>query len=152
MIVYRIEKQAYADQWPARGVLFGQGRWNARGFWIIYCSTTVALAKLEMLANSPQLPIDRVLLEIEIAPAAAIHQITDEELPSKWMEVPYPSSLHQITERLLGENQYVGLRVPSRQSPTEYNVLLYPPHPQFQELVKVVRRSPVGFDSRLKKE
>jgi RES domain-containing protein len=150
MKVYRIERRKYAEQWPPVGALYGQGRWNARGFWIVYCSTSVALAKLETLANSAQLPIDRVLLEITIAAEAPIYHVTAEELPQDWMRVPYSTHLHEFTERLLKDNQYIGLQVPSRQSPTEYNVLLYPPHPNFQALVQVKKRSDVDFDRRLK--
>ena len=150
MKVYRIERDERADHWPARGALYAPGRWNEQGFWVIYCSQTVALAKLELLANSVQLPVNRSLLEIEITSQAPIYTVTIESLPPDWMHLPYPASLHRLSEQLLRDNQYIALRVPSRQSPTESNILLYAPHPRFHEWVNVVKTYPIAFDERLK--
>jgi RES domain-containing protein len=136
-IVYRIEKKRRAEMWPSQGSLFSEGRWNRQGFWIIYCSATISLAKLEMLTNSKSLPKERVLLEISIEEQAPIKEITLESLPAHWIDIPYPPELHVLTEKLLNAGEYVGLKVPSRQSPREYNYLLYPLHPQFSQFVKL---------------
>lgn len=148
--VYRIEKKRRADVWPSQGALFSEGRWKRQGFWIIYCSSTVSLAKLEILANSKSLPKARVLLEIGIEEQAPIKEVTLESLPPKWMDVPYPPALHALTEKLLKSGEYVGLKVPSRQSPREYNYLLYPLHPQFSQFVKLESITGLEFDERLK--
>ena len=150
MKLYRIERQTYAQDWPSRGALFGEGRWNRKGFWVIYCSASIALAKLETLANSKSLPQNRLLLEIDVAEEAPIKYLLPAELPSDWMNIPYPRALHDLTERWLREQQYVALQVPSRQSPQEANFLLYPLHPQFSQWVHVTDRLPVEFDERLK--
>lgn len=126
MRVYRIEKKSRATVWPSQGALFSEGRWHKQGFWIVYCSETVSLAKLEILANSKSLPKERVLLEISIDQKASIKEVTLESLPDDWMAVPYPRALHTLTENLLKTGQYIALKVPSRQSPREYNYLLYP--------------------------
>lgn len=110
----------------------------------------VALAKLETLANSVKLPLDRVLLTIEVEPEAPLYTVSEAELPSNWMALPYPKTLHTLSKQLLERGSYVGLQVPSCQSPTEENILLYPPHPQFQQWVKNVQQAPISFDARLK--
>lgn len=148
--VYRIEKKRRAAVWPSQGALFSEGRWNRQGFWIVYCSETISLAKLEILANSKSLPKERVLLEISIAPQAPIKEVALESLPDDWMAVPYPAALHTLTEELLKTNQYVALKVPSRQSPREYNYLLYPLHPQFAQFVTLEATTELEFDWRLK--
>ena len=138
------------QEWPARGALFAEGRWNPKGFWIIYCSESVSLAKLEILANTRTLPKQRVLVEITLSNNAPIYDLSLKQLPDSWTEVPYPRELHALSKDILQNNQYVALTVPSRQSPTEKNYLLYPPHPQFQEWIKVERTYSIDFDTRLK--
>lgn len=148
--VYRIEKKARADSWPPQGALFSEGRWNRRGFWVIYASESVSLAKLETLANAKSLPAGRVLFEIEIAAEAAVREVKFSELPQNWMEIPYPTSLHQLTEELLALGKFVALKVPSRQSPGEFNYLIYPLHPEFSKFVTIKGITAIDFDQRLK--
>lgn len=150
MIVYRIEKASRAEDWPAKGALFAEGRWNAKGFWVIYCSATVSLAKLETLANARALPQQRVLMKIAIANQAPVYHVPADQLPADWTNIPYPRTLHRLSREILQTKQYVALGVPSRQSPSEHNFLLYPLHPRFSEWVTVESISSVDFDTRLK--
>ena len=152
MRVYRIEKASRTADWPSQGALFAEGRWNAKGFWIIYCSASVSLAKLEILANARTLPKERVLVEILISDQAPIHRILPDQLPGNWMDVPYPRELHELSKKFLRDQPYAALSVPSRQSPTEQNILLYPPHPKFNEWVTLENVSAIDFDPRLKEK
>ncbi|MEK6482506.1 RES family NAD+ phosphorylase [Catalinimonas sp. 4WD22] len=135
--IFRVEKK-YKDVWPPMDALYVERRWTKRGFWIIYCSASVSLAKLETLANSKSFPKNRVLLEISIDSKAPIQEISSDDLPKNWMDTPYPKELQEIAEKALIHGKYVGLKVPSRQSPREYNYLLYPQHPKFSSYVKVL--------------
>lgn len=148
--VYRIEKNSRADLWPSQGALFSEGRWNRRGFWVIYTSESVSLAKLETLANAKSLPVGRILLEIEIATNAPVVELKLAELPQNWMDIPYPTTLHQLTEELLAPGKSVALKVPSRQSPGEFNYLLYPLHPEFSKFIGLKGMFAIDFDHRLK--
>jgi len=148
--VYRIEKESRSNDWPPKGTLFSEGRWNAKGMWIIYCSSTISLSKLETLANSRTLPTGRVIIEISIHGKAPIKQINRSFLPDNWLQVPYPKQLHQFIEGQLMKNKYVALVVPSRQSPRESNYLLNPLHPDFHKYVKVKQIILLEFDPRLK--
>ncbi len=148
--VYRIEKESRSNEWPSKGSLFSEGRWNAKGMWIIYCSSTISLAKLEILTNSRTLPKGRVIMEISIHGKAPLKKIKGSFLPDNWQQVPYPKQLHQLVEDQLKDNKYVALVVPSRQSPRESNYLLNPLHPDFKKYVKVKHIISLVFDPRLK--
>lgn len=148
--VFRVEKKKYKDVWPPPGALHVEGRWNKRGFWIVYCSASISLAKLETLANSKSLPKNRVLVEITIDSKAPIKEVSSEELPKNWMDTPYPKELQESTEKALKHGKNIGLKVPSRQSPREHNYLLYPPHPEFARYAIVTGIYDLEFNERLK--
>lgn len=150
MIVYRMEKEKYQDFWPSRGALYSEGRWNKPGQWIVYCSESIALCKLEVLANSGNLPISRVVITVEIADNAPVYELTDDLMPALWYDVPYPDVLSEITGEFIKDNSYVAMKVPSAQSKREFNFLLNPAHEEFSKLVKVVSKEPESFDNRLK--
>ena len=151
MLVYRIEKAKYKDIFPTRGSLFAEGRWNRRGMWVVYTSETVALAKLEALANSgSKLPDNRYLTTIELDDQSPVVDISVESLPSSWNRVPYPKDLAYIIKQVIDEKQYAAALVPSIHSPMERNVLLFPDHPEFGQYVRLKGVEQERFDSRLK--
>lgn len=150
MIIYRIEKEKYKDFWPSRGALYSEGRWNKPGQWIVYCSESIALCKLEVLANSGNLPISRVIVSIEIADDAPIYDLVEDLMPPFWWGIPYLDLLSDITGEFLKDNSYVAMKVPSAQSRREYNYLLNPSHAEFSKFVKVLSTTSENFDTRLK--
>lgn len=151
MHVYRIEKEKYKDTFPPRGSLFAEGRWNRKGMWVVYTSETVALAKLEALANSgAQLPANRYLSTIEIKDKAPVIQIKPEDLPVYWNQVPYSKTLSQYIQPIIESKEYVAVMVPSIHSPHEYNFLLLPDHPGYAQCIKLTKSEPLEFDKRLK--
>ncbi len=150
MIIYRMEKEKYQDYWPSRGALYSEGRWNKPGQWIVYCSESIALCKLEVLANSGNLPIKRVVISIEIPDEAPIYELAEDLMPPFWYGIPYPDVLSEITGEFIKDNSYVAMKVPSAQSKREFNYLLNPAHPEFSKIVKVVSKDAENFDSRLK--
>jgi RES domain-containing protein len=119
--------------------------------WVVYTSETVALAKLEALANSgSKLPDNRYLTTIELDDQAPVVDVPPETLPANWHRVPYPKHLAYIIKQLIADKSYVAALVPSIHSPHERNVLLFPDHPEFGKHVKLIGTEPVDFDSRLK--
>ena len=151
MLVYRIEKANYAEVFPPRGSLFSEGRWNRRGLWVVYTSETIALAKLEALANSgSKLPNNRYLSTIEIDDQAPVVKINQKDLPGDWYSVPYKKNLSNYTQQIIDSKSYAGAIVPSIHSPKEHNILLFPDYPEFNTYVRLISSEPEGFDSRLK--
>ena len=151
MLLYRIEKAQYKDIFPPRGSLFAEGRWNRRGMWVVYTSETVALAKLEALANSgSKLPENRYLNVIELKEQAPVVQIKEKDLPGDWARVPFRKSLATYIDQIIDSKLFVAALVPSIHSPVEKNVLLFPDHVEFHQYVKLISGEPLGFDQRLK--
>ncbi len=149
MILYHLEKEKYREIWPPQGSLYGEGRWNKPGQWIIYTSPSIALAKLEILANEPLLPDRRVCVTIEIDAQAEIYEINPNDLPEDWHAVPYPPYLHLFTKRSINQGNLL-IKVPSAQSWREFNYLINVRHPQFFDWVKVIDTHLELFDNRLK--
>ena len=150
MEVYRIEKKAYKDIFPPRGSLFSAGRWNTKGMWVIYTSDSVALAKLETLANSGMIPKNRFLRVIEIKEDTPLVELTIDDLPKNWNSCPYPPNLAKQIKDIMDTGNYAGAIVPSVQSPRERNILLFPDYPDFKKYIKEKEQSEELFDGRLK--
>lgn len=149
MILYRIADDRYASDLNGTGGLFAPSRWNRRGTQVLYLTERVSLAKLEVLAHSPSLPEGRALVTVSLPDDASIRYLDVNTLPTGWQHWPYLDELADIAESWIHERTYWIMRVPSAQSPTEYNYLLNPLHPEHQTL-KLVSIEPHPFDPRLK--
>ena len=149
MILYHLDKWKYKDVWPPEGTLHAEGRWNKARQWVIYTSPNISLAKLEILANENNLPINRVCMKIEVQEGVDIFELTSDKLPFDWMDKPYPSELVKFTSEFLNSNCLL-MTVPSAQSYNEYNYLINVRHKDFHEKVKLIGVYEEPFDTRLK--
>lgn len=149
MKLYRFGKQPYIHDTSGQGGLYHAGRWHRQGTLILYTAEHLSLAKLEMLANSPVLPVNYFVLTLEVPDDASVKLVEAADLPADWFSLPYPPELATITQAWIREGQHWLMRVPSAQSPTEYNYLLNPLHPEHQQL-RIVSIAPHPFDGRLK--
>jgi RES domain-containing protein len=149
MILYHLVKSKYRDVWPPQGTLHAAGRWNKPGQWIIYTAPTIALAKLEILANTNGLPVAMCCMAIEVPDGAKVLEIKRHELPENWMQKPYSENLNKFTKDFLHSDALL-MRVPSAQSYRESNMLINVSHPQFGKLVKLMEVWDEPFDGRLK--
>ena len=149
MILFHIDKWKYRDVWPPEGTLHARGRWNEVGQWLIYCSPTVALAKLEILANESFLPISRVCMTVEVSDNQKVYEVDLEDLKDNWMAKPYPEELGKHTKKFLASNNLL-MKVPSAQSYQESNYLINVRHADFHSAVKLVGVKREPFDPRLK--
>ena len=149
MLLYRIEKEKYREQFPPIGSLHFDGRWHVAGMWVVYCSESIALAKLECLASSTFLPDKRILKVIELDDISEIKEVRKDELPANWNDVGRERNLSFITKEIMKEG-FLGMKVPSVLSPLEYNFLLFPEHPNFKHIVRHKESFSAYFDVRLK--
>ncbi len=149
MQLFRAAACKYIHDLSGNGGLYAAGRWHRKGTRVIYFSEHISLAKLEVLANSVFLPKNMCLLTIEVSADIAIKKIDLDELPKNWESYPHPDSLKRITSAWIKESKTLLLKIPSVQSPTEYNYLLNPVHPEMKK-VKLFSIEQLKFDQRLK--
>ena len=154
MVVHRIAQARYArngkQMMSGIGGLHSSQRWHSKGHRIVYTSTSLPLAVLEVLANLQQtdkLQLYRVMRvevpdELVAAPAAG-------DLPEDWNERDgEPLAARAYGDGWLASHDSVALLVPSAVLPSEFNVLLNPEHEDYHHITYDVPL-PVDFDPRL---
>ncbi len=141
MNLYRITNTTYANDLSGTGGLYGPGRWHRKGTRILYLAEHVSLAKLEVLANSRMVPRNQSLVTVQIPEEASIWLIEKNSLSAGWEGIPYFEELADMADQWITERKCWIMRVPSAQSPTEYNYLLNPLHPEHATL-KLISTEP----------
>ena len=147
---WRICRSAYAVE-AATGEgarLFG-GRWNSCGVRVVYASTSLALAAIEVFVNlEPNLqPNDLVSIEGEIPDAIEISKLDLRILPAGWRQTR-DETLQRFGDEWIAAKQTVALLVPSAAIRGEWNILLNPAHFQFAT-IKFHAPEPFAFDARM---
>jgi len=149
MRLYRIGQQPHIGSTAGLGGLYTEGRWHRIGQPILYTAEHLSLAKLEVLANASKFPEDYFALTLEVPAETSTCFIEAADLPPNWEKIPYLPATSALAQEWLADAKHWLLRVPSVHSPTEYNYLLNPLHPD-HHLLRIVSLEPHPFDSRLK--
>lgn len=136
MIVHRLVHPRHSPTaFSGEGAYLAGGRWNSPGVRVVYTSSSIALAVLEVLAYRkartplPQRHLYRVTLE-----EAHITWLTPAHLPHDWMTYPYPPSTQRLGDTWVQTGASLALAVPSVLAPPEYNLVLCCAHPDFARL------------------
>lgn len=129
--------------------LYG-GRWNPLGVSVVYTSSSLALATLELLVHlgvkaSPQA---YVAIAADIPGSVAVEQVDRSNLPPDWRKDPPPPSLAAIGKEWASRANSAVLQVPSAVIDEEWNYLLNPQHPDFTQIA-ISAAKEFQFDSRL---
>jgi RES domain-containing protein len=149
--VWRICRERHAAETLAgRGGLVASGRWHTAGHPIVYTSSSLALAALEVLVHLDKdlLPPGLTQVEIDVPDDVEIRRIDADALPKDWRRYPSPARLQRLGDEWLAAASTVVLRVPSALIPQEVNYLLNPQHPDLSA-VMVASVSPFAYDARL---
>jgi RES domain-containing protein len=149
--VWRIVAARHAGRaFDGEGARRFGGRWNRPGTSIVYTSSTLSLAALELFVHvDPDLaPPDLVALAAELPAGLAIERVEPAELPAGWRSVPPPPELPDLGSRWAERGAAVALAVPSAVVPHEANLLLSPRHPDFARLT-LSPPEPFAFDPRM---
>ncbi len=151
MIVYRITKKKWIKDLSGTGAKLTGGRWNPKGFPVLYCASTSSLAILEKLVHVDfdLLPDDLFIAELEI-PENSVEKFTLEDLPKNWNKYPALDRLKSLGKKWLMENKYLILKVPSAVNPIETNYLINLDHPDADK-IKIRKTYPFEIDNRLVK-
>ncbi len=130
--------------------MYAAGRWHSRGRRIVYASSTLSLAALEILVQVDKdlVPADLVSLEIALPEDLEIERIGPKALPDDWRAYPAPPVLQRFGAEWLDRGESAVLEVPSAVIPQESNYLLDPAHPGAAR-IRVVLIENFSFDPRL---
>jgi RES domain-containing protein len=126
------------------------GRWNHKGDRMVYASSSLSLAALEVFVHlePSYLPSDLHAVVAAISDAASVEELAVVDLPANWRDYPAPIALQDIGSKWLREQRSLVLLVPSAVNPEEKNILLNPLHRQFSTLGDIASK-PFAFDPRM---
>ena len=152
MLVYRLYKSTYiTDPLSAEGARRAGGRWNPKGYPILYTSATPELALLEIVAHlNPVFIPDFHLLVLDTPDTYQKVSLTD--LPTDWQNDEHYEILQTHLSNWLTQPDVLTVSVPSAIVSRSRNYLLHTLHPGFRADVKVVENAPFPIDNRLLKQ
>lgn len=151
LTLWRLVKAQYAESaFDGEGAFRFGGRWNSRGRRVVYASSTLSLAILEILVHldpSARLP-ELVALSINV-PLADIHDL-DASKEQTAAPMQFPWQLRETRE--WGDHWQKNatspaLRAPSTIVPIESNFLINPTHPKFSQYT-ISEALPCPIDNR----
>jgi RES domain-containing protein len=136
LLLYRFSPSPHdnsADAFSGNGGLKYGRRWNNKGTGIVYCSTTTSLALSEVLVHvNDQIPSSIPLFVADV-PDSLIGEFPRVNLPIDWNTHPPSASTRNIGSAWVQSLGSVGLLVPSIVVPLEFNCLINPVHPDFNQ-------------------
>lgn len=117
------------------GAFITGGRWNSPGVRVVYTTSSLALAVLEVLAyrkaTKPLPPRHLYTLELQ---ERHITRLEAADLPADWDAYPHPESTQRLGDAWVQAGTSLALAVPSVLTPPEVNVMLNCSHPNFLQL------------------
>jgi RES domain-containing protein len=149
MRVWRVARQVYSVL-DGEGARRAGGRWNSPGVPVVYASSTLSLAILELLVHTdPDLiPRDLYRFEIELPGSLTPEILNVGTLPSNWRDIPNHPACRAVGDDWLQQRKHAILGVPSAVVPEELNYLINPAHSATAG-IRVVRSGAFSFDKRL---
>ncbi len=157
MILYRVTSQKYLSKWQdafsGEGSFRGGGRWSSVGTRMVYCSSHLSLATLEVLVHCNKKSYLDTRLTIRFELEDSIIQ-TLTSLPKNWDSIPESITTQRVGDTWIKSLSSMGLIVPSAtltkgENCQEKNVLLNPQFPKFINHIKSVKTESLGFDRRI---
>lgn len=135
MLVYRIARDTYIEDFSGEGARLYGGRWNRPGLAVLYTSQARSLALLELLVHfssisAMQLPYSYAVLDV---PNEFVVELPTGSLP-KNLHLYNQTELWSITEHYFMKEDTLALRVPSVLVCGEYNYLLNPAHALYKKI------------------
>lgn len=111
------------------------GRWNPKGWGVVYTAESQSLALLEMMVQDDPLRAHYVLIPVQLPADLPEARIEVDQLPDDWRTIDARDILQSMGQAWLQEAQTAVLSVPSAVVPAERNILINPRHPEFARLV-----------------
>lgn len=149
MIVYNIRKLEYSKKLIASGF---SNRWNKDEEYVIYTSSSRALAMLELLVHRSGLDLGEGfrLLEINLnITDKDIEEVRVEKLVKNWQSIEAYSQEQKIGSDWYKKSDKLILKVPSVVIPQEHNYVINTRHRDFEKKVKLELIEEIDFDKRI---
>ena len=150
MQVWRICRARFADgAFSGEGAQRFGGRWNSPGVPMVYASSSLALAAIELFVHlEPNLqPDDLVSIAATLPAGEPAQRMKPDELPVGWWADDF-EPLRAIGDKWIREKSSLAIEVPSAALRTEWNVLVNPLHSAMAE-IKVEEPQAFRFDARM---
>jgi len=150
MILFRLAKQKYSDDFSGLDAELTGGRWNNKGTRILYTSDSRALCTAEIAVHMPigLIPKDYYLITLEVPDTVTLHLIDSKSLPERWMDFPYSDITQDIGEDFISKGDFLILKVPSAVVQGDHNYLINPGHKEFDK-VRLTGKEKFNFDECL---
>ncbi|GAB5565919.1 MAG: RES family NAD+ phosphorylase [Winogradskyella sp.] len=152
MKVYRIAKQNFINDLSGEGARLFGGRWNKRGFNVLYTSQHLSLSVLELLVHIDMKFVkeDFRFIEIDLPDDIKQSKLPTSILKKEWRHNPPLSFTQDYGSEWLQQNKSLLLKIPSAVLPNEFNYLINPNHKDFSK-VKIVKKGFLDLDQRVLK-
>jgi RES domain-containing protein len=150
MQIWRICRARFAGEaFSGIGVRRFGGRWNSSGVPMVYASTSLALAAIELFVHlEPNLqPDDLVSIAATLPEGEPARRLGPHELYADWWTDDF-EPLRAIGDGWIREKSSLVIEVPSAALRMEWNVLVNPLHPAIAD-IKVEEPQPFHFDARM---
>jgi RES domain-containing protein len=150
MKVWRICRAKFAGEaFSGLGARRFGGRWNSAGVAMVYSSSSLALAAIELFVHLEpnQQPDDLVAIAAELPKGEPTERVEPDQLPRAWWKNDY-AALRAIGDKWIREKRSLAMEVPSAALRAEWNVLVNPLHPKMAE-IKIGKPEPFRFDARM---
>jgi len=150
MRIWRICRERYAaEAFNGNGARLFGGRWNSPGTPMVYASSSLALAAIELFVHlvPNQQPSDLVSVSALLPDREPAQRLEPDQLPTAWWTDDF-EPLRSLGDRWIREKTSLAIEVPSAALRVEWNVLVNPLHPKITEL-KIDPPQPFHFDARM---
>ena len=122
-----------ATAFTGEGARVAGGRWNSPGVAVVYASSSLSLATLEVLVHLDDPEVFARLFSwfaVEI-PEDQVEELDESKLPPAWCADETTSPTRAIGDAWVRSHRTAALAVPSVVTPGEKNYLVNPAHPGF---------------------
>ena len=153
MRIWRICRAPYvAEAFSGEGARRFGGRWNSGGVPMVYSSTSLALAAMELFIHLEpgQAPNDLVYLSAVLPEGEPGRTVDQTGLPPDWWadDTTAQAPARELGDAWIRERSSLAMMVPSVPIRVEWNVLINPAHPRMSEL-RIEAPQPFIFDARM---
>jgi RES domain-containing protein len=150
MRIWRICRARYADEaFSGQGARRFGGRWNTPGVPMVYSSSSLALAAVELFVHLEpnQQPDDLVSIAALLPEGEPALRLEPDKLPRGWWTDDV-EPLRNLGDQWIRDAASLAIEVPSAALRIEWNVLVNPLHPKIADL-KIDPPQPFHFDARM---